>query len=228
MPDDAVRPPEPPADLAARRLRWYPLGAVPSDDVRLAAGTTLWRVHDPRRRDGDPRWFGPAPGTPPRSRFDDPRRADAHAPGEPDGSFGTCDVGASREAAFAESFLRRPRGDLIDRATLEGRHLAELITTRPLRLVALLGPGLAAAGATAAVTSGPHTVARRWARALWRHPAAPDGIAYRCRHDDGEVAIALFDRACDAIAVLGSRGLTSDRLWLGTTLDRYLLALDPP
>ncbi len=181
-------------------------------------------MHDPTRGGGDPRWYGPAEGARARNRFDDPLRPEAATRA----TFGVCYLGVSREAAFVESFLRRPAMDTVDRATVDARNLAELVTTRPLRLVALLGAGLKAAGATAAVPHGPQSVARRWARALWEHPSAADGIAYRCRHDDEEVAVALFDRAADALAVVESRGVRHDRAWFGATLDRYLVALDPP
>lgn len=181
-------------------------------------------MHDPRKGKGDPRWFGPAPGERPGGRFDDPRRPEAATIA----TFGVCYLGISREAAFAESFLRRPDVTSIDRATVGARHMASLVTMRPLRLAALLGPGLKAVGATAAVSHGPQPVARRWARALWEHPSRPDGIACHCRHDDGEVAIALFDRAADALEVIDSRGVRDDRAWFGATLDRYLLSLAPP
>ena len=172
----------------------------------------------------DALWFGPAAGLVPLGRFDDPLRAR----GDGTATFGMCYLGATREAAFAETFLRAPLPPALGLSTVDARWMAELVTIRPLRLVALLGPGLTAAGATAAVTHGPQSVARRWARAVWEHPSAPDGIAYHCRHDDGEIALALFDRARDAVELVASHGLRADRAWFGATLDRYRLALDPP
>lgn len=199
----------------------FPLGSSPREDTPLPAGAALWRIYRPPL---EPRWFGPSPGDAARNRFDDPLRARGERPT----TFGVCYLGASREAAFAETFLRTAGVALFDVEEADVRAMASFTTTRPLRLVALLGPGLAAAGATAAVTHGPHSVARRWARALWEHPSAPDGIAYRCRHDDEEIALALFDRARDAIELVESRPLRADRAWFGATLDRYRLALDPP
>jgi hypothetical protein len=184
----------------------------------VAAGARLWRVH---AADLAPLWFGPAAGDPPRNRFDDPARG----AGAGD-TFGVCYLGLTPEAAFAESFLRRPGVRLLSRATFDARRLAEVEARRALRLVALHGPGLAALGATAGVSHGPHAAARRWARACWAHPAGADGIAYRCRHDDGEHAVALFDRAAGALAVRATRAVRADRGWLGRTLDRYGLALD--
>ncbi len=182
------------------------------------------RMDDPDRGDGDPPWFGPAPGERPGGRFGDPLRTlAATVP-----TFGRCYLGVSHEAAFAVSFLRRPPLAAIDRATVDGRDMAEIVITRPLRLVALLGPGLKAAGATAAVSTGPQSTVRRWARALWEHPSVPDGIAYRCRHEVAEVAVALFDRARRSLQVVRSRELRDDRTWFGATLDSYLMVLDPP
>lgn len=137
-----------------------------------------------------------------------------------------CYLGLSREGAFAESFLRRPGVRLVSRATFDARRLSAVEAARALRLAALAGPGLAALGATAAVSHGPHAVARRWARALWAHPDRPDGIAYRCRHDDDALAVALFDRAADALLVRGTGPVRADRGWFGRTLDRYRLALE--
>ncbi|HEX5832142.1 MAG TPA: RES family NAD+ phosphorylase [Gemmatimonadaceae bacterium] len=140
-------------------------------------------------------------------------------------SFGVCYLGLSREAAFAESFLH-PRIRVISRAAVDARAMTSVATSRPLQLVTLHGPGLAAVGAAAAVTHGPHATARRWARALWRHPARPDGLAYRCRHDDDELAVALFDHAVDALTEVARLGPRADLPWFGRTLDRYRLALE--
>jgi hypothetical protein len=205
------QPPEPPADLLAGRI------ALPLHFIT----DLVFRIFPTGR---DPLWFGPAPGDALRGRFDDPKRARPEA--EAGATFGVCYLGDTREAAFAESFLRRPGVRLLSRAALDARELAEIAVTRPLMLVQLFGPGLAVLGATAAVSHGPHDVARRWARALWLHPDQPDGIAYRCRHDDDELAIALFDRARDALVVRHHAPVRADRAWFGQTLDRYRLALE--
>ncbi len=115
---------------------------------------------------------------------------------------------------------------LLSRAAVDARSLATVAVDQPLRLAALNGPGLAMAGATAAVTHGPHVSSRQWSRAIWAHPDQVDGIAYRCRHDDGEIAIALFDRARAALTIRADGGLRGDRGWFGRTLDRYGIALD--
>lgn len=202
------RPPEPPVDLAARSLPWR----------TAPAGTCLARIH---RAVLAPLWFGPSAGGTPHGRFDDPMRIEER----PEATFGVCYLGWGREAAFAESFLRRPGVQIVPLATFDARALTDVASTRVLRLVALFGPGLAALGATAAVSHGPHDVARRWARALWAHPDRPDGLAYRCRHDDDTLAVALFDRAADALVVRGTGPVRADRVWFGQMLDRYGLVL---
>jgi hypothetical protein len=161
-------------------------------------------------------WFGPAPGTPSRNRFD--------APG---GEFRVCYLALSPEAAFAETFLRNPGRRLLDQSTVEQRSLSELATTRPLAVARLFGPELARLGATAEVTHGPdYENARRWSSALWLHPMAPDGILYKSRHDDDELCLALFDRHDDALEVLRTERLTRSS-WLLPLMRRYRLGLNP-
>jgi hypothetical protein len=56
-----------------------------------------------------------------------------------------------------------------------------------------------------------------------------DGIIYRARHDDDDLAVALFERARDAIAVLDSTPLLDLSLSaeLGSWFDRYEIGLGP-
>lgn len=98
---------------------------------------------------------------------------------------------------------------------------------RDLRLVALHGPGLVRVGGTAAVVSGPYALTRLWSLAIHEHPDAADGIRYRARHDDDSFAVALFDRAADALAagerkeLLARESLAELAAWL----DRYAVGL---
>ena len=171
----ARRVPHPPPDLDRRKL---PVDSISKPD-------TLYRIH---RSVHGPLWFGPGAGNPAAYRFD--------APG---GEYGVCYFGVTPGASFAETFLRTPPVRLIAMEELAARSLAILRPRRSLRLVSLHGPGLARLGATAEVASGGYGLSREWSIALWRHPSAPDGILYRCRHDDESFAIALFDRAGDAV-----------------------------
>jgi hypothetical protein len=109
---------------------------------------------------------------------------------------------------------------------IDARGITTFVVTRPTRVVELHGSALARLGATAAVASGAYDAARLWSRALWSHPGEPEGLMYRCRHDDGEHAVALFDRARCAIEPVERAALRADRDWFGRLLDRYALALD--
>jgi len=55
----------------------------------------------------------------------------------------------------------------------------------------------------------------------WARPEHPDGVTYRARHDDGEMSVALFDRAADAIEVVESVPLDDDPPWLASLAIRY-------
>ncbi|MGI9090524.1 MAG: RES family NAD+ phosphorylase [Gemmatimonadaceae bacterium] len=194
----------PPADL----------GRIVPPTTSVPAGTIIYRIHD---LNVEPLWFGFHPDGP-RNRFDDPAA-----------EFGVCYFGLTREAAFAETFLRRPPVRMISRGHADRKAIASVQVLRPLLVVRLLGAGLPLLGTTAAVSSGPHAASRAWSRALWSdrrgRGAGVDGIQYRCRHDDDEIALAVYDRAAEALEVATSIGVRADRSWFGSVLDRYGLAL---
>jgi RES domain len=191
------RPPEPPADLAGRKLQ---IDVIP-------AGAALVRIH---RRGRDALFFGRTGG----HRFD-----------APDGAFGVCYLATALEGAFAETCLRASDARFVSRSFLAGRVWSRIPVKRDLRLVALHGSGLARVGATAAVTAGDHAVARRWSASFHAHPAQIDGIAYRANHDNGEVCVALFERCAPHLGVSEPEGLLEDRARLGALLDRYRVGL---
>src|SRR5258708_16437804 len=168
---------------------------LPFDLVK--PGVEWLRIHS---RSREPLWFGPAPGSPPVNRFDDP-----------EGKFHTCYLGTTLEACFAETFLRNPPVRLLSLEDLQVRSIATVRLERAVRLVSLHGPGLARVGVTAEVANGSsYPASQVLARSLWEHPGSPDGIAYHSRHDDSAVCIALFDRAHGPVQVVASGSLTSD------------------
>jgi hypothetical protein len=164
-----------------------------------------------------PLFFGPAAGAASGGRWD--------APG---GEFGVCYLGEEPYVAFAETFLRVPGVTLVGENDLHVRSIARFRVARPLRLAGFHGAGLARVGATAAVCSGPHEVARTWSLAVHRHSAQVDGIRYRARHDDDGFAVALFDRGASSVERVDETGLMDDafRVELGAVLDRYGLGLE--
>jgi len=90
--------------------------------------------------------------------------------------------------------------------------LARIKSTRSLRLVDLTADGLVRLGADARLTTGRYDIAQRWSRALWEHPSAPDGVLYRSRHDPSRMSAAIFDRASDAISVVGMDSVSTQEV----------------
>lgn len=160
-------------------------------------------------------WFGPAPGSPPVHRFDDPLS-----------KFRVCYLGTTINVSFAETFLRNPPVRIVALDDLANRLIATVEIRRELRLVALYGPGLARLGTTTKPASGDdYKLSQSWSRALWEHPDKPDGIAYRPRHDDSALCVAIYDRARDSLAVVSEDSLTENSQLLASLLKKYELAL---
>jgi hypothetical protein len=189
--------PLPPPDFASRDL---PVEIV-------ATGTRLVRIH---RSDFGPLFFGSTGG----NRFDDPTR-----------TYGVCYLATTHEGAFAETCLRAVGARFVALAFLEERSFSEVEVTAPLHLVSMHGPGLARLGATGVVTSGAHTIAQQWSRAIHDHPSQPDGIAYRSNHDNGELCAALFERVGNRLRIGAQRPILADRHRLASLLKRYKVGL---
>lgn len=179
----------------------------------LRKGRTCVRIH---RTAHGAIWFGPDTTRPVGGRF--------NAPGY---EYGICYLGASFDAAFAETLLRTPANRLLAGADLAARTVSTGHLVRPVRLARLHGAGLNRLRISAETVHGPHDVCRRIAFALWSHPLHVDGIAYRSRFDNDELCIALFDRASDAIVIDTTEGLMDDARRLAATLNKYDVGLDP-
>jgi hypothetical protein len=73
-----------------------------------------------------------------------------------------------------------------------------------LRLAKLRDEGLHWHGTDAAISAVDNYVSpRRLALALYRGFPEADGVAYRARHNNGEICYALFDRVAAADSVPG-------------------------
>jgi hypothetical protein len=183
-------------------------GPVVGDfEVPGAAGTRLVRIH---RSDLEPLFFGASA----RNRFDDPAK-----------TYGVCYFSMSVEGAFAQTCLRAAGMRFVQLSFLEARSFSNIEVRKPIQLVSLHGPALAQLGATAPVSSGLHPPARQWSRAIYDHPTAPDGIAYRSNHDNGELCVALFERASARLGAAGSQPIMTNRSRLAALLARYKVGL---
>lgn len=182
-----------------------PLTTVP-------VGTRWLRIH---LRARNALWFGPAAGSPPVDRFDDPL-----------GRFRVCCLGARLEVCFAETFLRNPPVRILALDDLAARSIATVEVRRELRLVPLHGHALARLGTTAETASGSdYELSQSWSRALWVHRDAPDGLICRPRHDDSALCVALYGRAKSGISIVSEHPLTGDPMRLARLLKRYRLGL---
>lgn len=188
-------------------MAWVLPPAIPIETV--AAGSVVARIHWLTTTEP---FFGPKPGSPPTHRFHDP-----------EGKFRVCFLGENATASFAETFLRNPPVRLITRAEMATRGLTTFNVLRELRMAKVRDEGLAGIGCTAEMTSSPnpYTDPQQLSRDLWKHPDQPDGIQYRCRHDNGLLAIALYDRANSALSVHHSENLLDDHARLLDWSKRY-------
>jgi hypothetical protein len=186
--------PQPLADLNSRRPNF----------IWPKTGTVLHRFH---ARAHDPIFFDRSLGG----------RLNA-----PDGSFGVLYVAKHQRGAFAETFLRTPGRTLLPYDVILAKSHAAIELTEKLQVVRLYGPGLATIGCTAQVTHGPlpYDLPQAWSKALHDHPRRPDGIAYRSRHDDDQIAYAIFDRARSKL-VIRHREADLDQDWLYELANHY-------
>jgi len=159
----------------------------------VPAGAALARAH---RQADDPVFFGPGAGISATWRFDSLT-----------GAFGVLYVGAGLAGALVETLPRNPRRRMVAYGDLVSRASSELRCPRDLRLVDLHGAGLRRLGLDNAISTGPCVPCGAWSEALWVHPDAPDGIAWRSRHDPREICFALFERPGLKFAVAPSVAL---------------------
>ncbi|WP_234840029.1 RES family NAD+ phosphorylase [Sinorhizobium meliloti] len=115
---------------------------------------------------------------------------------------------ATPEGAFVETVLRRPANRIVRRAFVEERMWTPLRLHRQLVLAKLMDEGLLFHGVDASISAGADYAPSR-ALALALHEDYPDldGLAYRSRHNNGEVCYALFDRvlSSDLVTLPGQR-----------------------
>jgi hypothetical protein len=161
----------------------------------LEMGSTIIRIH---HKDNGAIWFGPKPGLPPAYRFDAPA-----------GDYRTMYAAAAIEGAFVETILHgKAEVQIVSRGYVEQRAWTEFGTVRPFKLMKLYDEGLFWHGTDAGISATPsYTRSRQIALAAFREDPDVDGIAYRSRHDNGELCFALFDRVTSADLDVGQTRL---------------------
>ena len=169
----------------------------------IATGKVLHRVHGALVA---ARWYGRKDAT---WRWDDP-----------DGNFGVMYLGKTLTGPFAESMLRTPGDRDVLWDQVAKRRTASFVTTRPIRLAKVHGPGLGWFRTTAASVAadfdpvdnpGAYAVPQQISADIYKNTSL-DGIQYRSRFDTDELCIALFDRA-DAAITLGAEGVPIGKDW---------------
>ncbi|WP_297104233.1 RES family NAD+ phosphorylase [uncultured Devosia sp.] len=149
--------------------------------AQLDAGEIVVRIH---RKGQGAIFFGPAAGGPPQNRFDAPA-----------GEYGVLYAARRLEGAFVETLLRRPAGRIVRRAYIEERQWTPIRIERQLTLAKIMDEGLLFHGVDASVSaSDDYGPSRALALDLFNDFPSLDGLAYRSRHNNGEICYALFDR----------------------------------
>jgi hypothetical protein len=187
-----------------------PARLEPFGERALPAGMRLWRVHSAVR---EPNAFNPCLGKPTRSA---PLR-------EGDGTcIPTLYAGRTREAAVFETIFRDlpplPLPRQVFTRDIDGTALAELRTSRPLRLAPLFNLGAYAETA-------------RWAEAIHRDLPDLDGLLWTSRQQDAAQALLLFGTRvrCDDLEIVSGEPLDRGpgRQWVSDMARAYRIDLIP-
>lgn len=151
-----------------------------------------------------------------------------------DGSYGVCYLGTTLDCCFLEvlSAERDPHTQrlFVTMAALRGYYAATAHLQRPLRLAYLADDGLAHIGIDQRVTGGDdYRLSQIWGQAVHGHESMVDGLFYATRHHNRLYAVALFERARNAVeftrwGVLSDQG--DKTLWDETTRIAERFGLD--
>lgn len=180
----------------------------------IKVGEVLYRHH---QTVNDPIHFG----TSGLNRFDDPDCATG-------ATFGVLYAGEDPHCCFIESCGSTTGVPAVSGAYLDARSIAKLELTEELRFIDLASSGgLTHVGADGRLFTGSYKVAQRWSAALRLHPAKPDGLRYRSRHDPTRIAYAIFTRPHSTfnVSAMGSLTAYANRALLNQLLRNYSVDL---
>jgi hypothetical protein len=195
----------------AARTYEFPSGLL---ELPVPAGTPIVRIHQTIH---GAVWFGPPPGKPPVYRFDAPA-----------GEFRTLYGAAELTGAFVETVLRRARR-IVARSFVDQRQWTVLAPRRDLLLAKIFDEGLIRHGVTADLCAGDdYSASQRFAADLHATFDKVDGIAYRARHNNGQICYALFDRVDPAVLErIESREFKDERATVDDIMRRHGAVWDP-
>jgi RES domain len=205
-----------------------PARIEPFGERTLPAGTQLWRVHGAVR---EPDVFNPCLGKP--TRFA-PLRDAAGA------CIPTLYAGRTSEAAAFETIFRDlpplPLPRQVFTSEIDGTAMAELRTSRPLRLAPLFNQDLALVGQSRQTMIECHGLTAyaetaRWAEAIHRDLPHLDGLLWTSRQQDEAHAMLLFGtrvgRADLEIVSTEPLDRGPGRQWVSDTARAYRIDLIP-
>jgi hypothetical protein len=182
--------------------------------IFIPAGTFIVRVH--QIKDGV-HWFGPAPGGTPGYRFDAPA-----------GEFRMLYAAERLEGAFVETVLRKGNR-IVARAYVNLRQWTIMRTLRDLKLLKLFDTGLVFHAVTGDICTGDnYGESQAFAAAVHAKYPDIDGIAYRARHNNGEICYALFDRVQPSqLPAVISRQFAHERSITDDLVRQHGASIDP-
>jgi RES domain-containing protein len=195
----------------AARTYEFPSGLL---ELVVPAGAPIVRVHQIVH---GAIWFGPEPGKPSVCRFDAPAA-----------EFHTLYGAAELTGAFVETVLRRARR-IIARPFVEQRQWTILAPRRDVLLAKAFDEGLIHHGVTADICAGDdYSASQRFAVDLHATFGQVDGIAYRARHNNGQICYALFDRVDSAmLETVESHEFKDERATVDDIMRRHGAVWDP-
>jgi hypothetical protein len=92
-----------------------------------------------------------------------------------------------------------------------------------------LGKKTGARSAKGVIDGGlPYDAQQSWSKASRDQPSRPDGIAYRARHDDDAICVALYDHTFDSLEEVSRQLDLLKQDWFLELMDACSVGVAPP